>query len=196
MDTLLSNLPIFAGVIGVIIIFLVCAWRIKKGLHHRHHQWDAFWSQEREAAFTTKSHFPTSLLLTIDRDKIPYIENENYQQAYNKLLIYADHKMVYLNNLSNLEIKKQYGVNYFNELITYEETFYYFMNELMQYADLLREGDFLSESLQVLEYVFSFGYKSAKMSNQIIALQDQMMSTYLPLRIKDEMKRRIQIMLQ
>lgn len=195
LNALSSTLTVFVGAIGIFIIFLVCARSIKKGVHSRNRQWDLFWNQEREAAFTTKSHFPTPLLLTIERDKIPYIEKENYQLAYERLLKYENHKMVYLKELSNLEIKKQYGINFFNDLITYEEIFYGFMNELVQYAALLREGHDLLESIQILEYSLSFGYKSAKISKELLELQKEISAAPLSMNIKADLKTRIQNML-
>lgn len=195
MNFLSSTFPVFTGAIGIIIIFLVCAWSIKKGVHSRNRQWEFFWNEEREAAFTTKSHFPTPLLLTIERDKIPYIEKENYRLSYERLLKYTERKMVYLDKLSNLELKKQYGINYFQELITYEETFYSFMNELIQYAALLREGNDLLASVQTLEYSLSFGYKSNKISNELLELQKQIPASTLTMSIKADLKARIQNML-
>lgn len=164
-------------------------------MQSNHHQWDLFWKREREANVTTKSHFPMPILLTIDRNKIPYIKSSAYEETYYRLLKYANCKMVYLKDLSNVDIKMKYGVNYFNEIINYEETFYHFMNELMQYAVLLKEGNDFLKSIETLEYAYSFDYRSHKMKSALLEIQDALLGASLSIACQKDLQKRIQTML-
>ena len=158
----------FSGVIGVVILFLVCAWCIKKGIHKRNDSWESYLKEECEANATLQTSFPFQLLLTIDWNKIPQVTSEKCEVFYHTLLSFETKKMVHLKDLSNTEVKKLYGINFFSQLIQNEETFYQFMKHLIAYGDLLEEENFLKESIQVYEYVMSFDYSNQKMRGKLM----------------------------
>lgn len=158
MNNVFNIILSLSGVIGVVVLFLVCTGRIRKVTRNRNDSWDKYWNEEREANMSRQAFFPTDLLLIVDWDKIPHVENKKCEMALGELLRFKDSKMVYLKGLSNTEVKKQYGINYFSQLLQYEETFYQFMKSLKAYYVLLEEEGFPLESRELKNYCNSFGY--------------------------------------
>ena len=173
MNPFLSLVVRFSGFIGVVGLFLVCAWCIKKSIHKRNDSWESYLKEECEANATMQSSFPFQLLLTIDWNKIPHVISEKCESFYETLLPFESKKMVYLKGLSNTSIKKCYGINFFSQLIQYEETFYQFMKGLIAYGDLLEEENFLKESVQVYEYAMTFDYSNQKIINKLMTYYEQ-----------------------
>ncbi|MHC1747053.1 MAG: hypothetical protein AB9856_01525 [Cellulosilyticaceae bacterium] len=158
---LYDMLPLLLFCLGILCIFFTFAWKVKKTVHKHQKGWDAYLEEERAASFVRKKSIPTDLLLTVELDKIPSVTNLECQSIYEKLGRFKNVPLCTLPNLSNLELKQQYGYQGFQQLVQYEQSYGVFMDLLIQYALLLKETDYLNEAMATLEYATTMQcYKS------------------------------------
>ncbi|MGL5677113.1 MAG: hypothetical protein ACRDDX_11905 [Cellulosilyticaceae bacterium] len=150
LETLLTRYLFF---FGFAILGATFAIYLKKSTRTQHGTWQDFRKAEQEANFCTKKDFPSTLLLTFEKDKIPYVANPQCENIFNQLMAFKDQPMVNLSSYTNLQLKKQFGMNHFTTLVTYEETYNVFLETLYKYALCLYEQYYTQEAIDLIHYL-------------------------------------------
>lgn len=152
----------FLCFLGCTLIGISFVHYLNKSARKQQASWEQFQKAEHEASFITKKSFPSEILLTFEKDKIPYVENLTCKNYYLTLCKFEKRSMVDLSEYTNLDLKKTYGINHFSTLVQYEETFFEYVECMYKYALCLEEAHYYQESKNLLEYMLSKGWKSQK----------------------------------
>lgn len=151
-----TMLPIFS----CIIIF--CLWlryELKKSSRQSESNRNSLFEREAKANSTRKKSISTLNYITISEKTILFLEiNDNkikkYQNGFNNLI---DKKIVNLSGMTNTDLKMEYGVGNFAVLCEADTNFNELVRLLHNYGKRLNELDYISESVEVLEYAISIG---------------------------------------
>lgn len=157
IDSIKHLVPTLFFTLGIVILFFTFSHKIKKGNPKQDKERENFLKLEHEASFCTKKVFPSSLLWTIDFDKIPSVAHSECEIAYEKLLRFKKLPLADLSTYSNLDLKREFGINHLDKLINAEQCYLECMNALTAYGVCLKEAGFISESINLLEYLLEKG---------------------------------------
>ncbi|MGL4346107.1 MAG: hypothetical protein ACRCTE_12995 [Cellulosilyticaceae bacterium] len=144
-------------VIGITIIFLTLARKIKKGSSDTSTALQSFIKEDHEANFVTKKKLPEDLLLCIDLSQIPVSPLLGTESTYEKVQKLGTKPMACLSHYTNVELKKTFGINHLETLFAYEQHYQLFLQALTEYGILLHENDCIDESITTLEYSVKLG---------------------------------------
>lgn len=147
-------MPIFLS-----LFLLFCLWlhyeKLKSNRLHKKTT-ETLLNQEREANLSRKKdtsslpylHIPAFLFTLQDTSSIssPFLVRLNQMQ---------DKKMVDLSDLSNTELKEQYGIANFQCLSEYDENHYQYVTLLDEWATCLYEAGQYADAKKILEYACS-----------------------------------------
>jgi hypothetical protein len=115
--------------------------------------------KESRANSTRKKSISSLDYITISEKTILFIEiNDDiikkYQNGFDKLL---DKKILNLSNMSNTDIKMEYGPANLNALIEADDNYNELVRLLHNYGKRLYELNYTNEAIEVLEYSISIG---------------------------------------
>lgn len=159
----LSWLPSFACfVMGVFILGLTFKQSVEKTKKLQKQDWRESLEKEHTTQFVRAKAIPKNLFLSVDFGSYPKVENANCQEIYLKLLNYAKTPMVNLKQMSNLEIKQQFGPSGLDMLTNYERNYFNFMDISYEYGSILYDNGFVKEARNVLEMSTLYGCDSSK----------------------------------
>lgn len=150
-------LPALLFCMGIVCIFFTFSFKVKKTVRKHQQEWSSYLEEDSAANFVRKKNIPSELLLTVKMDKIPSVSEEEADKAYIGLKRFENIPMCTLPDLTNLELKQRYGYQGFQKLIQYEQSYTLFMDELIDYALVLKEKDYLSDAMATLEYAVTLG---------------------------------------
>lgn len=159
----LSWLPSFiCFVMGILILGLTFKKSIENKDEPHHLHWKESIEKEHEMQFIRPKTIPEDLFLVVNFEQYPYVENPDCQKVYLKLLNCSKSPMVNLGQLTNLEIKQQFGSGGLENLINYEKNYFNFMDISYEYGSILYDNGFINESRKTLEMSISYGCDLSK----------------------------------
>ncbi len=159
----LSWLPSFACfIMGILILGLTFKQRIEKKNTQQKLSWQESLEKEHAMQFIRSKSIPEELFLVVDFEKYPKVENLNCQEVYLKLLSCAKSPMVNLGQMTNLEIKQQFGPSGLEMLTKYEKNYFNFMDISYEYGSILYDNGFIDEARKTLEMSILYGCDSSK----------------------------------
>lgn len=141
------------------IVFILCV-QVKIKRSSKTPTWDtAFWRKEKEANFARKkdiSHLP---YLELDRTKLPFGNSAtdrvaDCQKEVEQIIL---HPILNLHEMSNADIKLQYGIANFEFLSACDQNYVRLIRSLNTWGQALYELNDLVHSRQVLEYAVELG---------------------------------------
>ncbi|ADZ83901.1 hypothetical protein QTL86_06750 [Cellulosilyticum sp. ST5] len=159
----LSWLPSFACfVMGIFILGLTFKQRVEKTNKQKKGDWREALEKEHTMQFVRAKTIPENLFLSVDFEKYPVVNNSSCQEIYLKLLNCAKTPMVNLKQMSNLEIKQQFGPSGLDMLTSYERNYFNFMDISYEYGSILYDNGFVKEARKVLEMSILYGCDASK----------------------------------
>lgn len=149
-------LPIFS----CIIIF--CLWlryELQKTSRQAEKNKNDLIERESKANSVRKKSISSLDYITISEKTILFIEiNDNLIKKYqNGFCNLVDKKIVNLSNMTNTDIKMEYGVGNLNTLIDADTNYNELVKLLHNYGKRLNELGFQTEAIEILEYSISIG---------------------------------------
>jgi hypothetical protein len=146
------EIPVASILILIFVLWL--QYEIRKGRKTTKKSNELFWQKERESNLVRRKDISQLELLSITLDQLPMHDHEDdtlnsYRNTIQKL---AERKMMNLSDMTNTELKFEYGVSNFNTLSSYDNNYTAFVGMLQKWATRLKDRGFLSESQAVLEF--------------------------------------------
>lgn len=141
--------------LAIFIIFLLAINLLRvKATHIEEEKEIAFWDRESLANQTRRKDISNLSYVTIPFDKLPFgiCNLPECKEIEEKLTALSEDKILKLSDISNTDLKLQYGAANLALLSRYDANFTEFSNLIFRYGELLKENDFTNESIQVLEY--------------------------------------------
>ncbi len=143
-------------------IGLIFQYYLNRSARQQTTVWSSFQKRDHQANFITKREFPSFLLLTFEKDNIPYIPQLADENLYERIMSFHGKPMVDLSSYSNVELKEQFGINHFNKLVQYEECFFFFCSALYDYGVLLQKEHHIEEARQLASYAIAQEWQTDK----------------------------------
>lgn len=146
---------------------------------------------EHEAQYTRSKSLSSELLLHVDFEKYPSVQQMDCQKKYQQLMRYAHLSMINLQGKTNLELKQTYGPQGLELIGQYEKNYFGFMDISIQYGKILYENGYLLEARQTLEQCLLYQCDISKCYILLIeiykALNDEQALNELEIIIQKEM---------
>lgn len=157
----------FPVLISSIIIILAIAVLRKKNTEQQDEVIRQFWEREREANETRRVDLNELSYITIPLEYFPLGLDTESEKA---LVALADTRMINLHNMSNTELKLEYGAANLEALTEYESNFVKLQQTIEVYATELEEAGRMEDAITVLEFAVSVGSDTPKIFTQLGSL--------------------------
>lgn len=140
-----------------LIFFIFCVYvklSLSKSSHNAEKNKTNLLELEREANSTRRKSIDNLDYIIFSEKSIPINEiNDNeLKKIQEKLLNFADKKILNLSGISNIELKKTYGPANLPTLTEYDNNFLELVRTLHEYAVALNNLNFQDDAIKVLEY--------------------------------------------
>lgn len=147
----------FLALFLIFVLFLFFRFRFLNGKQKENE--DLFWSREREASTTVIRGIDESEFVTIPLSEFPFgISNDpglaELEADIHKL---QGLKFMNLTGKTNTDLKLTYGVNNFDEVVSYGENYDQLMKLLSEYSELLENLGFSDAAENILKHIISSG---------------------------------------
>ena len=152
---ILSVPPSILFIIGMILFGLTFKHRIKQEQKNKQDRLNDFFAQELQASYVRKKEVPDTFFLTINFTYFTQHPDEELSMLYQQILSFQNRRICHLNNYTNLELKQQFGPSTFDELITYEQNYFEFMDISCKYGNILLEKGYTKEAERLFEYLLT-----------------------------------------
>lgn len=150
---------------------------------------ETFLDSCKENTIVSSSKLKEIELLDIDLSTTSFISgNEDTIKIYNKLVELSYQKMTNFKGISNDELKKTYGVNNFNEVLSYQENYDEFLKLIVEVGEKLYNENNYKCAVSILEIGISLdtditknytlladSYDKQKMKNKLFKLIDKVL---------------------
>lgn len=145
------NLPL----LSCFIVF--CVWlryELKKSKSKSINDRNTFFENEAQANLTRKKPLNALNYITVSEKSILFIEinDDNIKKIQKNFVDLKDKKIVNLTNMTNTDLKREYGPGNLNTLIEYGDNYILLIRSLHDYARRLSELEFTKEGIEVLEF--------------------------------------------
>ena len=150
----------------IFLIFLLISNLLRtKALHEEKEQEVSFWERESLANQTRRKDISNLDYVTIPLNELPFgvCKLPECQEIEEKLTSLSQDKILKLSNLSNTDIKLEYGAANLPSLSKYDANFTELSNLIFRYGELLNENGFTKEAIRVLEYGVSIEIDMSKL---------------------------------
>lgn len=160
--------------LAIFIVFcLVLTFYIRKSDASQQQVLDEFWEKERASNAVRKKDISKLDYIIIPLDKIPVKLKTPTEEA---LFSLAQKPMLNFINISNADLKLQYGTANLDILTEYENNFLDFVALLPEYTTELAEAGEKETALMLLEFAASVNADSRKIDQQIAVLKEELSS--------------------
>ena len=152
--------------LALFIIFLLILNLLRnKAMHAEEEKETAFWERESLANQTRKKDISALAYVTIPLDELHFgiCHLPECQEIEEKITALSKDKILKLSDLSNTDLKLQYGAANLPLLSKYDANFTELSNLIFRYGELLKENNFINEAIHVLEYGVSIKIDMSKL---------------------------------
>lgn len=132
-------------------------------------QKEAFWNKEQEALNTRKKEIPDELIYRPDISTLSFPALDlseallvKYQKLIKQITASAELPMMNLRNMSNTDIRLQFGVANQAFITQAEENYDAFLNFLFDYALLMKDNHCIQEAIFALEEIIRLDSDTSK----------------------------------
>ncbi len=150
--------PLLIITIGLIIAFRV---RMRYSTKNYHGKMDDYIKVEEEANLIRKQEIDKKYFVVPNINKLPILDYEcetELSACQNTVIKKSQLKMIHFDKqMSNLELKKIYGVNNLQKIINYEEHYNMYISALNKWAEELIKAEKISDAEKVLQEAVIFG---------------------------------------
>lgn len=149
-------MPIFFICFIVFIFWL----QVKSKQNAKISVWDeAYWQKEHDANFVRKKDISHLDYLKIDAGRLPFQDNgsEEEMEMQNELKTIMLHQTINLGNMSNADIKLNYGTANFEILSACDQNFTRLVQVLNKWGVYCFETENYAKAKQILEYAIELG---------------------------------------
>ncbi|PHV70672.1 hypothetical protein CS063_09065 [Sporanaerobium hydrogeniformans] len=152
-----SLYPLLLLVLGIITYFITLRYKIRTSSRSKEEILEEFFEKELEASQVVRGTLPQELFIPINTEAIPASPDVELESLYQKVLTIGKLPMVNLKEKSNRDLKKLYGINHLDTLITYEKNYDTFIDILIKYGTILNEKNYTEAAQLTLEYALDYG---------------------------------------
>lgn len=155
-------MAIFISVVALIFwLIFFYAWKLRHASHKREDTLEALLREEREADAVRRKEIDKELFFIPDLSALPAPEDGGLLPA--AVLFRAGCPMLRLPHpMTNLELKRAYGVAQLTVIAQYEENFNTFLSALIAWAESLAAGGRNTDAIRILTYTVTIGSEYSK----------------------------------
>ena len=140
--------------VGTIVLIIIIANVTKRHGRLQDAKNRRFLEEEQEANLARKREIDPELFFVADMGVLPAV----YQGDPHKVVRASMRTMVrFREPVSNVELKKMYGVSQLDSITQYEENYHDFLKCLGEWAEALAKDERTDDALEVLSYAFGLG---------------------------------------
>jgi hypothetical protein len=145
-------IPVF---FACFIIFLIWfQYEIRKNKKLSSSNSDAFWKREADANLTRKKDISNLAYLIVPTDQLPMEDQQDPDLNYYRdtILKLSSKKILNLTGITNTELKLQYGISNFGDLMEYDNNYIILVSTLHKWGERFYSLNLISSAVTVLEY--------------------------------------------